>query len=74
LGSVAPIRQGLQRFRQCRNSFNYPAKVKRRIRQSGVRAGLVPAIHAAKLAHNFRLCGLGVDARHKAGHDDNEVR
>ncbi len=34
-------------------------------------AGLVPAIHAAKLAHNVWKRGslLGVDTRHKAGHD-----
>jgi hypothetical protein len=29
-------------------------------------AGLVPAIHVF-------LCGQGVDARHKAGHDDGKV-
>jgi hypothetical protein len=32
----------------------------------------VPAIHAAKLVHNVRRVGalVGVDTRHKAGHDD----
>jgi hypothetical protein len=41
-----------------------------------VMAGLVLAIRPVQLKHNFRLCGQprGMDARHKAGHDDRGLQ